>query len=1130
MAKKEVQPYYQEFKKTLSSSLDYIRKQIEPENTGQLFQNPSPEATFLKTIGEGVTRFPFRYYQKEAIYTLHSIYRRAINVCDSPEEIQKNLLRQKEFLHIAPLLDKVCEESNKKAPYIGFEMATGSGKTMLMGATVYYLNKLFGIKNFLIVTPSSTEIYKKTIRNFQKGTNETVWHNDVPFSFNLITGDNYQDQKDLFAKDTDANIFIFNIDKFGTNATKTKLPWESSEWKDSQGHTISLLEFLSQNELIIITDEAHHAQSTKAKQVINAFKPKAVIEFTATAVETEKSVAKKNQTIVYKYDIKRFLEDKYGKKVRVLALPGEVQKSKGKKTEISDTEKYKLQTFFLVHLLKKKALQSDVKCRDLKAIGFVKVKNEIKFSEKIEEYIKNDLSTDTEYLSVILEKARAEDTETTNLILELFENEYSADISKLAADIDKVAKTAILLHSKSDKLIKKKFDDIQKNEVEIVIFIDMLNEGIDMPNIYSMVVINDTPSEFKTSVKQIVGRGVRLNKFEREYDGVEDNDLLTHTEKLHIICDKGASFEEVVLEIQKEFGLTDKTFAMERGREELVDNFVKQEKLKGIQIPKIKIDFKRKKDANILEVIQNYSKIIGDYLTSNSFPRDIEGINRKFLRYTPDSFFTEVDLFADEKIFHKLGEDQDWNYERLVLSEKDMKEIYGRVISKLKPIPDVPMTYEIFQKYGKLLNEESFFYYSLDEIDTKLALNRFKDSFTYFYIHYVENEYFELDLDTLDSESDTWLLQNQFKDEKIKIRAKDKNNNSRKIAEEKELIELIKSGYYFFGYENSAYDYDKFDSLPEKQLADYVDYLINKETIPDAKVISLKQDEDVQVAADIVVSYSKQDSIPFWLRNERNIFFEYGTHKYYPDFIFFYRKIIYVIEIKGEAFSNVKKNRLLLELNNVEGKDKVEGYIGMVVFEIQMKKLKDFNKSFDEFRQEAEAYFNQVQTKAELIPDAEISDSLRYKKYVPAYEVKDAYNKFVAHKEVKDSKWLKVDPSDYPETVFACLIKNDDLGKENKNSWQLFDSKIPKAENLKDMIVIALHSEIGESAYNLKNSTIRKFNIVEDLIKVGMFEESQKQIHLSTADNSSNPIVISNDLAEFKVIGVGFEDMKTSAS
>ena len=94
MAKKTVQPYYQEFEKALRSRLEEIKTQIEPENKGQLFKNPSPEATFLKSLSEGVTKYPFRYYQKDAIYTLHSIYRRAINVCDSPEEIQKNLLEK----------------------------------------------------------------------------------------------------------------------------------------------------------------------------------------------------------------------------------------------------------------------------------------------------------------------------------------------------------------------------------------------------------------------------------------------------------------------------------------------------------------------------------------------------------------------------------------------------------------------------------------------------------------------------------------------------------------------------------------------------------------------------------------------------------------------------------------------------------------------------------------------------------------------------------------------------------------------------------------------------------------------------------------------------------------------------
>ena len=1084
-----IKPYYQEFRKTLHSKLQDIKGRID-SSAGDIFGNLTPEASFLKDLAEGVTKYPFRYYQKEAIYTLHSIYKQAIDVCKSPDDIQKNLLRQKGYKHIKPLLEKVNKETGQLAPFIGYEMATGSGKTMLMGATVYYLNKYHNVKNFLIVTPSSTEIYKKTIRNFTKGTNETVWNDEVPFKFNLITGDNYKDTKDLFATDTDANIFIFNIDKFGTNATQTKKQWEGSDWKDKEGNTISLLEFLSQNDLVIITDEAHHAQSKKAKQVINAFHPLAVIEFTATAVEAERSQAKKNQTIVYKYDIKRFLEDKYGKKIRVLALPGQESKTKGKNTELSDLEKYKLLTFFLVHLVKKKALNSDVKCRDLKPIGFVKVKNEIVFAEKVELYIKTVLATDTEILEVILEKAKAEDTETTNLILEMFDSDYSSDTSLLLKDIDKVAQTSILLHSKSDKLVKKQFDDIQKNKVEIVIFIDMLNEGIDMPNIYSMVIINDTPSEFKTSVKQIVGRGVRLNKLQRDYDEVEDNDLLTHTEKLHIVCDKGASFEEVVLQIQQEFGLNDKTFAMERGAEEVIENPVKTEKLKGIQIPKITIDFKRKQGANIQDVITNYDKIIKDFLVSNSFNREINSENKSFLKYTPNSFFTEVDLFTDEKVFHKLGEDQDWNFDTLEISEKDMKEVYGRVLKELQAIPDIPKTYTTFQEYGKLLNEVGFYFYNLDEVDYKLAINRFKDSFTYFYIHYVENEYFELDLDTLDSESNTWLLQNEFKTEKIKIRTKDKNNDSRNITDKDELIALIKNGYYFYGYENSAYDYDKFDSYPEKQLADYVNHLIEQE--PDK-------------------------TAPFWLRNERNIHFKYGTHKYFPDFIFFYNKIIYVIEIKGEAFSNVKKNRLLLELNNVEGIGKVDSYVGMVVFEVQMKSLTDLTKSFDEFRAEAEEYFNQLQTKSEVIIDDEVPVDLKYKEYVPAYEAKQAYSKFILHKEPKSLKWLKVKPGEYSESIFATMVKNDDLGEEFKNKWILMDNTPLNPEDLENKTILAYHPGIDDDSYNKKGLTIKTFNYKEITRKVGMFDETIRTISLSKSNDEK--IFLNQKLELFQVVG-----------
>jgi type III restriction enzyme len=60
---------------------------------------------------------------------------------------------------------------------------------------------------------------------------------------------------------------------------------------------------------VIITDEAHHAQTTVANKIIKNFHPTAVLEFTATGVEDGLKNNRRNQTIVYKYDIKKFLED-----------------------------------------------------------------------------------------------------------------------------------------------------------------------------------------------------------------------------------------------------------------------------------------------------------------------------------------------------------------------------------------------------------------------------------------------------------------------------------------------------------------------------------------------------------------------------------------------------------------------------------------------------------------------------------------------------------------------------------------------------------------------------------------------------------------------------------------------------
>ena len=64
-------------------------------------------------------------------------------------------------------------------------------------------------------------------------------------------------------------------------------------------------EYLRNQKLIIITDEAHHTQGRKSMNIIKKFHPEAVLEYTATAVEKSKDEEKRNQQIVYKYDIRK---------------------------------------------------------------------------------------------------------------------------------------------------------------------------------------------------------------------------------------------------------------------------------------------------------------------------------------------------------------------------------------------------------------------------------------------------------------------------------------------------------------------------------------------------------------------------------------------------------------------------------------------------------------------------------------------------------------------------------------------------------------------------------------------------------------------------------------------------------
>jgi len=79
-------------------------------------------------------------------------------------------------------------------PSLCFALATGVGKTRLMGAFIAYLYRTKGIRHFFVLAPNLT-IYDKLIADFTPNTPKYVFQGISDFAVEppeIITGDNYE--------------------------------------------------------------------------------------------------------------------------------------------------------------------------------------------------------------------------------------------------------------------------------------------------------------------------------------------------------------------------------------------------------------------------------------------------------------------------------------------------------------------------------------------------------------------------------------------------------------------------------------------------------------------------------------------------------------------------------------------------------------------------------------------------------------------------------------------------------------------------------------------------------------------------------------------------------------------------
>src|SRR5690606_14459754 len=406
------------------------------------------------------------------------------------EELElKKDVNLKEELEKVQKLYPSCSDFEREFPSVCFSIATGVGKTRLMGAFISYLYLQKGIRNFFVLAPNIT-IYDKLIEDFGnpghqkyvfKGISEFVHNKPV-----IITGENYNQSGSLFG-DSEVRINIFNIAKFNSDNKVSKqggisLPPRIKRLSEYLGK--SYWDYLSGlKDLVILMDEAHRYHADASKKAINELKPVLGLELTATPLD-EKGKAFKN--VVYEYSLAKALED--GKYVKNPAIATRKNfRSEGLTRD--EIEKIKLEDAVSIHQETKNELEVYSKTYQEKLVKpfILVVCRDIEHASEVYQYIN---STD------------------------FYNGSYIGKVLQIDSS------------TKKDDEVDRQFVALEQynNDIEIVIHVNMLKEGWDVSNLYTIVPLR--AAHASVLIEQTIGRGLRL-PFNGERTGVDKIDKLT---------------------------------------------------------------------------------------------------------------------------------------------------------------------------------------------------------------------------------------------------------------------------------------------------------------------------------------------------------------------------------------------------------------------------------------------------------------------------------------------------------------------------------------------------------------------------------------------------------------------------
>ncbi len=425
----------------------------------------------------------------------------------------------------------ICHSENfegkpRKPFHLLYNMATGSGKTLVMAGLLLHLYEK-GYRNFLFFV-NSNNIIQKTKDNFLNPQASKYLFNDKI----VIDG------KEVLIKEIDN---FEEADSQNINIRFTTIQQLHIDLNNTKENSVTY-EDLKDKKIILIADEAHHlVAGTKSgnlfggwedtvKKIHDSNFENILLEFTATIdTNTAALVNHYQDKVIFKYDLAQFRADKYSKEISLIR-------------SLYNEQDRIIQALVLNLYRQELATSNNI---NLKPVILFKAKKTIKESEQNKESFHKLID---DFSVPMVEKIK--NTSTVPIVQKAFKffDVKNISLNEIVKRIQANFRLENCLSANNDaeaeqnQILLNTLEN-ENNPIRAVFAVQKLNEGWDVLNLFDIVRLYEDrdgkdgkPGKTTLSEAQLIGRGARYypfaleeeqDRYTRKYDDDISNELKT---------------------------------------------------------------------------------------------------------------------------------------------------------------------------------------------------------------------------------------------------------------------------------------------------------------------------------------------------------------------------------------------------------------------------------------------------------------------------------------------------------------------------------------------------------------------------------------------------------------------------